>query len=178
MAYVGALGELRGLPQMLAIAEKVGASTDANLILAGPASAEQQLKHPALRNHPRVQWRGPQNREQVAALLGGVKIGLCLLHPTPAYVEALPTKVLEYMACGAVVVASDFPYWRELFGDAAVYVDPFDTSAAAAVIVRLLGDEAEASALAQRGLTLARTRYNWPIEAEKLVEFYRRRLAA
>jgi hypothetical protein len=136
-----------------------------------------QLRHPALRNHPHVEWRGRQNRRQVDQLLQSVKIGLCVLHPTPAYVEALPTKVLEYMACGNLVIASDFPYWRELFGDAAVYVDPFDTTQAARLVVELLDDHARASELAQRGVALARERYHWAVEATKLVDFYRRCLA-
>ena len=176
MAYVGALDLTRGLDEMVAVARIVAqARPDSRLVLAGRASTGVGA---ALSQEASVDYRGFQTRAQVSDLLQSVQIGLCILHPTPAYVEAIPTKVFEYMAAGNVTVCSDFPYWRELFEDAAVYVDPGRPDAIAATVLDLLDDPDKAAAIADAAQTRARTHYNWDAEATKLVRFYDDRLAA
>ena len=56
--------------------------------------------------------------------------------------EGLPTAILEAMACGLPVVASDVGAVREAVGDGATgfVVPPGDVSALAAALARLLGD--------------------------------------
>ena len=176
MAYVGALDRPRGLDEMVSVARIVhDERPDARLIIAGRTSTTVARE---LEAEPAIDFRGFQTRQQVSEILQTIQIGLCILHPTPAYVEAIPTKVFEYMAAGNVTVCSDFPYWRELFEDAAIYVDPSRPDAIARAVLDLLDRPDRAAEIAATGQARARSQYNWDAEATKLVKFYEDRLAA
>ena len=54
------------------------------------------------------------------------------------------------MAAGVPIVASDYPVFREIAGDAALYADPFDVSALSRSIEEALLPEVAAKLL-QRG---------------------------
>jgi glycosyltransferase involved in cell wall biosynthesis len=97
-----------------------------------------------------------------------------LIYPTLAEGFGLP--VLEAMACGIPVVASDIPAFRELTAGAALLVDPRDTSAIARAIQDLSHDATLRKRLAAAGLTRA-TDFSWDATAELTLEIYRKALA-
>jgi glycosyltransferase involved in cell wall biosynthesis len=68
--------------------------------------------------------------------------------------------VLEAMASGAPVAASNASCIPEVAGDAAIYFDPRDPHAIAAALVCLVGDEALCAELRQRGHRRARE-FSW-----------------
>jgi hypothetical protein len=78
------------------------------------------------------------------------------------------------MAAGIPVVASDFPSWRELVGDAGLLVDPYDVGAIATAIDTLLEDPEAAQAMGARGREAVREHYGWEAEAERLLSLYER----
>jgi glycosyltransferase involved in cell wall biosynthesis len=55
----------------------------------------------------------------------------------PSLVEGYGLPLLEAMAAGVPVIASDVPVFREVAGDAAMLVPPFDTSAWVSAIIDL-----------------------------------------
>ncbi len=55
----------------------------------------------------------------------------------PSFNEGFGYSPLEAMQAGAPCVVSDLPVFRWIFGDAAIYVDPYDTDAIATGIERL-----------------------------------------
>jgi len=122
----------------------------------------------------RVEFLGWQSREQVAALLGRVRAGLVLLHPTLNYYDALPVKLFEYMSAGVPVIASDFPLWRKIVERAGcgLVADPLDPHAIASAIEWLLTHPDEAEAMGKRGQEAVHKLYNWEIESKKLRVFY------
>lgn len=70
----------------------------------------------------------------------------------------LPT--LEALARGVPAVVSDRPSLNEIFGQAALLVDPQDDAAVAAALARLLAEPGLAQNLVARGRALA-SRYSW-----------------
>jgi glycosyltransferase involved in cell wall biosynthesis len=101
---------------------------------------------------------------------------LVVLHPERGYKESLPIKLFEYMSAGLPVIASDFPYWRELLEPigCASFVDPLDPVRIAAAIDDLLSNEERAREMGMRGAAAVRERLNWEQEAPKLFDLYAR----
>jgi glycosyltransferase involved in cell wall biosynthesis len=72
------------------------------------------------------------------------------LYVFPSYLETFGHPLLESMACGVPVVASDIPVFREIAGDAAIYANPFDVSDIARAMEEALRPETAAD-LVRRG---------------------------
>ncbi len=71
-------------------------------------------------------------QEELQALMRGAA---CFAFPS--FNEGFGYSPLEAMQVGAPCVVSDLPVFRWIFGDAALYVDPYDTDAIATGIERL-----------------------------------------
>lgn len=169
VCYAGALSPDRGLFQMIGAARVAKAP----LYLAG--RFETPAHEADIRRMPGVAYLGVLGRKELACLYGRCAAGLAVLHPTPAYREALPIKLLEYLAAGLPVIASDFPGWRALLAgaDCARFVDPLDETALTSAIRELTGDFSLSSALGKQGRALIEERYCWEREQEQLLRGYR-----
>jgi glycosyltransferase involved in cell wall biosynthesis len=110
------------------------------------------------------------NRVAVKALTES-SVGLAPLRDLPNYRYSQPTKILEYLAVGLPVVASDLPGTRELVDglDAVFLVPPGDPEELASAISRARSAEVVAAARAQA--RSIRSRFRWP--AEDVRDFYR-----
>ncbi len=78
------------------------------------------------------------------------------------------------MIAGIPVIASDFPYWRELIAevDCALFVDPLDPEQISKAIRTLTGDRERAHEMGIRGQKAVFEKFNWGKEEKKLVDFY------
>lgn len=88
----------------------------------------------------------------------------CLAHP--AWYEGFGLTVLEAMACGTPVVASDTSSLPEVGGDAVLYAAPDDPAAWRAALQRVLADPGLAADLGRRGLERAGG-FTWERAAEQ-----------
>jgi glycosyltransferase involved in cell wall biosynthesis len=84
--------------------------------------------------------------------------------------EGFGLPVIEALACGALVAASDIPALRESGGPAAVFVPVGDVDAWTATVVRLLADPHAAPSRETR-LAWAR-RFTWPEHARIIEDAY------
>lgn len=112
--YVGDLRVSRGLEDMLSA---VAAAPGWHLDLVGPISPAERERADALIGPElvdRLTWHGRLPPRQAWELAAGATVGLALLHDTPAFRDAIPTKVYEYLACGLVVLATPLPRVAEL----------------------------------------------------------------
>jgi len=107
------------------------------------------------------------SRNQLAALYRRAAVVLL-----PSEAEGFGLPVIEALACGARVVASDLPVLREVGGPAVVYCPVADTAAWADAVGRLLDDPGAAPGRAER---LARAAaFSWAAHARVILDAYRR----
>lgn len=89
----------------------------------------------------------------------------------PSIYEGFGLPILEAMACGTPVVASNTSAMPEVAADAALLVDPYEQRQIARAIVELIKNRALALSLSERGLERAR-RFCWRKTAEKTLRVY------
>lgn len=125
----------------------VGLGLDASVTIAGRAGHEDLPRH----------YAGAD--VYCSPALGGESFGIVLL---------------EAMAAGAAVVASDIPGYDETVdrGRTGLLVPRNDPPALAAALLRLLGDGGLRARLAAAGRAEAE-RHAWPVVAERTVAYYR-----
>ena len=100
--------------------------------------------------------------------------GIAVFPDTEHYRGKELTKFFEYMAVGLPIIASNFPVWKKLIEDQGVgiCVPPGDNEAVEKALDWLKEHPQEALAMSRRGKELARTKYSWESQAEKLIDFY------
>lgn len=119
--YVGDVRASRGLREMV---EAVAHRRRWSLDVVGPVAAadgawiEERLAEPTLRGRLRLHGRLPP--AQAWDVARGAWVGFALLHDTPAFRDAVPSKLHEYLALGIVPVVSDLPRQRSLIERAGV----------------------------------------------------------
>lgn len=143
--YVGDVRRSRGLAAMLETLEGAPGWT---LDVVGPvASADQAWLAQRLADSPdlaaRVRWHGRLTPRRSWEVASGAWAGLCLLEPTPAFVDAVPSKLYEYLAAGIVPVVSDLPRQSQLVREAGSGVIVADAAAGGAALVALERDPQE-----------------------------------
>ncbi len=89
----------------------------------------------------------------------------------PSLYEGFGLPPLEAMASGTPVVTSNVSSLPEVAGDAAVLVDPYDPTAIADGIYRVLTDESLRRSLRQRGLTRA-SQFSWEASVRRVHDIY------
>jgi glycosyltransferase involved in cell wall biosynthesis len=95
----------------------------------------------------------------------------------PSLYEGFGLQLLEAMACGTPVVASNSSSLPEVIGDAGVLVEPNDMAGLVRAIDDLLHDETRRARLRKAGLARAAT-FSWQRMAEQTVRVYREVLGA
>jgi glycosyltransferase involved in cell wall biosynthesis len=111
-----------------------------------------------------VESLGSVPAEQLASLY---RRAACLVYPS--LYEGFGLPVLEAMACGCPVAASNAGAIPEIAGDAAVLFDPTDVEAMAAA---MLEADSRREELRERGLARA-TGYTWDESARRHDDVYR-----
>ncbi|WP_396591181.1 glycosyltransferase family 4 protein [Allomuricauda sp. R78024] len=172
VCYVGAISKVRGVLNMV---DAMQYDNGARFLLGGKFENEDlKKKTTESKGWKNVDELGFLNREQVKNMLQKSVAGLVLLEPTPSYLECIPVKMFEYMMSGIAVIASDYPYWRELVEEenCALFVDPLNPKEISEAIKRLIEDKELASEMGERGRKAVLKKFNWGNEEQVLLNFY------
>jgi glycosyltransferase involved in cell wall biosynthesis len=136
------------------------------LVIVGPVSREGEQIRKMLAEVPNVHILPFQDR---ATLLGFIRHARALLFPSLAEGFGLP--VVEAMTLGTPVMISTIDSLKEVAGDAALSVDPFDEKTMGDVIAQLCSNDTLCDQLGTLGLARA-THFSHNLYYERLLAIY------
>jgi glycosyltransferase involved in cell wall biosynthesis len=148
LACVASLEEVKGHRHLLDACRLLvdrGVEFDCRLVGDGPLRAALETRIAELDLGRHVHLDGPRPRLEVAEILGGADLAVCpSVFTAQGDREGIPVALMEAMATGLAVVASDISGIPELVddGETGLLVPPGDPRALADAIERLHGDPA------------------------------------
>lgn len=170
LIYAGGLTRYRGIKDIILATKDIQAKC--TLYLAGEWESDSFMEEcKSLEVWKNVNYLGKLTYQEVYGYLKSMDIGLCVLQDRPNHLKSLPIKAFEYMAVGIPMVMSNFPYWKQIFADAALYAKPNKPEDIATQINKLT-DKDLANALAQKSKKLVLNQYSWERELGALISVY------
>lgn len=173
LLYMGTLEPRKNLVRLVEAFGMVHGETPQDLVLAGRWGWRSDALKTAIKASPcrdRIHLPGHIVQADIPGLYSAADAFLW-----PSLFEGFGLPPLEAMACGTPVLTSNTSSLPEVVGDAALLVDPEDTTALADAICRLGGDESLRQEYAQAGRIRAKS-FTWQACAEKTAASYRRAL--
>jgi glycosyltransferase involved in cell wall biosynthesis len=177
VGYIGALGALRGSDVLAGAIAHPAFPPGWSLHVAGTfvpltvgAAFEAQVPS------GRVVLHGQLAPDDARDLLTEIRVGIVTFLPNAAHLEALPTKMFEYLAAGIPVIASDFPLWRHLLEpyDCAYFVDPTSGEQIARAIAFYADNPDHLERQSRNAARASRDAFSWTSEERALLSTYRR----
>nr|WP_255622765.1 glycosyltransferase [Tessaracoccus sp. OS52] len=174
--YIGDNRASRGLRTMVeAVAATAADEQPWHLDIVGPVAEadagwlRERLTQP---DCARIAAHGRQAPKRSWEIAEGADVGFCLLANTPAFAEAMPSKIYEYLACGMPTIATPLPRVAELLHrtGAGVLVDSVaETTMALRHFASQPGLRAQLRAAAREAGEVARHRRNTYDAAAELI---------
>ncbi len=173
LLFVGRLAAVKGLPVLFEALKAVIAQrpdTYLTLIGDGPDRAMLEVEARAMDLSDHVTFAGYKSQSEVAEVLQQVD-ALVL----PSFAEGVPVVLMEAMAAGLPVVATQIAGIPELVeqGESGILVPPGDEKALEAAILRVLSDPSQAADMGARGRVKVARDFNIKAEAGWLGQLIR-----
>ena len=124
--------------------------------------------------------RGPESgrvltgvpHARVPAILNGIDVGVVPSRTTPKWKEQLGRILIEFMATGVPVVASDSGEIPHVVETAGLIRGESDVAAWAEALNRLIDDPGLRASYSEAGLAHVRKRFDWRHVAERFARFF------
>jgi len=170
VVYLGQLHEHKGIDVLVDAAARLSAAASVEVI-GGPDRVDE-LARRAERAGGRATLTGALPQRDALGRLRSAEVAVAPYLDLPYNLYLTPTKVYEYMASGAAIVASDVPCLRGLLrhGENALLVPPGRPGELAAAIARCLEEPALRARLAAAALRDVRGR-TWLARGRAIAEF-------
>jgi phosphatidyl-myo-inositol alpha-mannosyltransferase len=175
IAWVHRLDRQKGFPVLIEAFERVAlARDDVYLTVAGDGAHRNAVELLPGSVRSRATMLGPLRHADVPSLLAGAAVAVAAATGQ----ESFGYSIVEAMAAGVPVVATDIEGYREVATDGsdALLVPPGDAPALADAIGRVIDDGALAGRLVDAGRATAAT-FDWGTVAERIEGVYRSTLA-
>lgn len=170
LLFVGRLAAVKGLPVLFDALARLG-SRDVNLAIIGDGPDRAMLTAMAadLGLSDRVDFMGYRSQSEVAAMLRESDVFVL-----PSFAEGLPVVLMEALASGVPVVATQIAGIPELVrdGENGRLVPPGDAAALADALAALLDDPDTAATMGRQGRALVATEFDSRTEAARLATLF------
>lgn len=161
LLFVGTREPRKNLRMLL---EAFRAMNGVDLLLAGPPGWQEEEWRPLLSNHARV--TGYLGKSELRALYQGA---LALVFPSVDEGFGLP--LLEAMAAGTPILASDIPVFHEIANSAFLAFDPASVDSIREAMVKICEDNELRTSLVEKGKKRLH-HFSWQETARKTLELY------
>ena len=170
VGFVGRFVPQKGISVLL---EALGqATTPWRGLFVGGGPMQDALEQFSRRHPGRVHIATGVPHDEVPHWLNAMTLLCAPSQTTPGWREQFGRMLIEAMACGVPVMASDSGEMPSVVGDAGVILSERDVPAWTRAIDRLLGDDAILREHAARGRERVATRFAWPVVARAHLAFF------
>jgi len=168
--YCGGLTEIRGIYECV---EAIAEVENASLTLVGAWDFESyRQKCMSSKGWEKVNEVGHVPAADVYGYYAQSHVGLAILYPEKNYLESLPIKAFEYLACGLPVIMSNFPYWEKTFVEGCSFVTPSNHNEMVAGMKRMQSESMRLE-MGRKGNGWVKENCSWENEARTLVQLYK-----
>lgn len=172
LVWVGRFVPEKGI-QYLVKAAKIVLSEhdDVKFVLVGEGPLRLYIMKLATKNglKEKISFAGKMSQREVAQVMQSASVFVL-----PSLREGFPKTLLEAMACGKPVIASNIPGVNNVIGNTrgGILVPPKEPKALAETIVELLDDKSLRLKLGSRARQLVLERYNWTTVSDQIESVY------
>ena len=119
-------------------------------------------------------FTGFLKHEKMMELVSQADVGLILDQPTPNDIDSLPNKFFENLVAGIPTIASNYPQVGRILNEenCGLLVDSTNPKDIAEAIKYLYKHEDERKLMGKNALNAAKSKYNFEVEAKKLIKIY------
>ncbi len=169
--YFGAIGEANNIPVILRACERLRASPEVLFVIVGDGMKRGLLETSVSRGKlGNLQFLPAVPRSQARHYISAADLCLATLKDVPLFSAAIPTKLIEYMACAKPVLCGIRGEAREIIdaSSGGVCFEPDDDEALVAHILRLVRDPEQARRMGENGLAYVRQRFSAAMMRQKM----------
>lgn len=165
LLYAGRISEEKGIQYLIEAFNQLSSSL--KLVIAGQATyAKAHLRRLKASAGPNVIFAGFVSEDDLAILYRNAYITVC-----PSEIEGLSLTLLEALAYGSCVVASDIPEFREILGQEGIYFRKKNSKELCDKLQWLIAQPNVAAWQRQHARAVAE-RYSWDTSVSALADIY------
>jgi len=180
LLYIGTLADWQGLDVMITALPKILETREVRLRIVGRGRSRQrkivskQIRRLGVERSVIVQPAVPHHEIPGLIAEADICIAPLALNDRNVTQGACPIKVLEYMAAGRPLIASNMPIVRELVREDldGLLFSPNDSDDLARQVLKLLEDVELSNRLAESASNRALTKFTWHESQKKLLKVY------
>ena len=172
--HQGSLQRNRGVEETI---QAVAQVTDCTLVIIGFGQHRIALENYVAErglNH-KIKFFGPVPSHELIEWTASADLGIAtIIGKSKSYLYSMPNKLFEYVMAGIPVIASNYPDMGSFvqMNDIGLTCDPESVTEIRDAILKLMNDSELRSKYAKNA-NVARSKFNWQIEEEKLLAIYR-----
>ena len=170
--YFGALGEANNIPVIIRAAQRLQSRIDIVFVLIGDG-----IKRVDVQNQ--VQLLGLQNiillppvpKKDARFFIGAADLCLVTLRDIPLFAGAIPTKLIDYMACGKAVLCGVRGEAENILraAHAGVMFDPDNDEQLSRRVIELIDDGSSITQMGTSGLAYVKTHFSANMMRERML---------